>query len=188
MLLRIRHALARLNAGYGVKGSILGFRPFQVWKFWGLIRRRESRLVRLRLGCGQVRLDGCMGTDICPCRNGAHVVRDLARGIPRADETVDFIFSEGFIEHLTLREGTRLLSDCYRVLKPGGVITIQTPDFRRLVLECLHRSQRALRWYKDRFDRPTFAETFNLGIRRWGSSFCTIRRLSRGSGWKSDSP
>lgn len=171
MPLRIRGTLARLNARYGVKARMLGFRPFQVWKFQRLIGRRGSDPVRLHLGCGQVRLDGWIGIDIYPYRNGPQVALDLRRGIPCADETVDLIFSEDFIEHLTLKDGIHLASECYRVLKPGGVMRIRTPDLRRLVLEYLHRSERAFRWYNDRFDCATFGEMLNLGMREWGHQF-----------------
>jgi predicted SAM-dependent methyltransferase len=35
------------------------------------------------------------------------------------------------LEHFTLLDGTKLLRECYRVLKPAGVIRIRVPDNAR---------------------------------------------------------
>lgn len=44
------------------------------------------------------------------------------------DNTFDFIFSEHFLEHLFLDEAIELLKECYRILKPNGVVRIVVPD------------------------------------------------------------
>jgi predicted SAM-dependent methyltransferase len=44
------------------------------------------------------------------------------------DNTFDFIFSEHFLEHLFLDEAFELLKECYRILKPNGVVRIVVPD------------------------------------------------------------
>jgi predicted SAM-dependent methyltransferase len=44
------------------------------------------------------------------------------------DNTFDFIFSEHFFEHLFLDEAIDLLQECYRILKPNGVVRIVVPD------------------------------------------------------------
>lgn len=56
------------------------------------------------------------------------VHHDLSYGIPFEDESVDFIYSSHFLEHLHKQDAHKLLVDCYRVLKPGGVIRICVPD------------------------------------------------------------
>ena len=48
---------------------------------------------------------------------------------------------------------------------------IRTPDLRRLVLEYLHRSERALEWYHEEFGCSTFGEMLNLGMRKWSHKF-----------------
>jgi predicted SAM-dependent methyltransferase len=45
-----------------------------------------------------------------------------------ADAEFDFIVSEHFFEHLWLPDAIALLSECQRVLKPGGVIRTCVPD------------------------------------------------------------
>jgi predicted SAM-dependent methyltransferase len=44
------------------------------------------------------------------------------------DACIDGIFSEHTFEHLTFPEGTRLMAECCRVLKPGGRMRIIVPD------------------------------------------------------------
>jgi predicted SAM-dependent methyltransferase len=44
------------------------------------------------------------------------------------DNTFDFIFSEHFFEHLFMNEAFELLKECYRILKPHGVLRIVVPD------------------------------------------------------------
>jgi predicted SAM-dependent methyltransferase len=53
---------------------------------------------------------------------------DLSYGIPLEDETADFVYSSHFLEHLERPVGKRLLEECLRVLKPGGVVRIAVPD------------------------------------------------------------
>lgn len=44
------------------------------------------------------------------------------------DNTFDFICSEHFFEHLFLEEAFELIKECYRILKPHGVIRFIVPD------------------------------------------------------------
>ena len=53
---------------------------------------------------------------------------DLSKSTPLKANTVDFIFTSHFLEHIFKKDGSRLLSDCYSALKSGGVIRIAVPD------------------------------------------------------------
>ena len=55
---------------------------------------------------------------------------------------------EHLIEHLSLEEGERLLSECCRCLMPGGVFAFATPDLGRLV-EGYQTSSAAWQLYAD---------------------------------------
>ncbi|MFZ2664326.1 MAG: methyltransferase domain-containing protein [Patescibacteria group bacterium] len=48
--------------------------------------------------------------------------------LPLPDCSVDLIFHEDFIEHLSQRDQWVFLSETYRVLKKGGVHRVNTPD------------------------------------------------------------
>ena len=58
---------------------------------------------------------------------------DVRRGLPFKDNTVDWIYTCHFLEHVKKREAANILSECYRVLKPGGSIRIVVPDLEVLV-------------------------------------------------------
>jgi predicted SAM-dependent methyltransferase len=56
------------------------------------------------------------------------VFHDLSWSVPFGDNTLDCIYSSHFLEHLSKRDGARLVGEIYRVLKPGGRVRISIPD------------------------------------------------------------
>ena len=91
-----------------------------------LAKLRDSPELRLHLGSGFLSKPGWVDIDLA----GAPVdlVWDLKNGIPFADGTVDAIFHEHLLEHLTLRNGFGLTMECHRALKPGGVLRVGVPN------------------------------------------------------------
>ena len=65
----------------------------------------------------------------------AFKVHDLRKGFAEyADGSVDAIYLGQMIEHLNpIAEAPQFLSECYRMLRPGGVIRITTPDLELLL-------------------------------------------------------
>lgn len=58
---------------------------------------------------------------------------DATKPLPFEDVSFDWVYAEHFIEHITLREAISWLKEVRRVLQPGGVARITTPDLRRYV-------------------------------------------------------
>ena len=86
--------------------------------------------MKLNLGCGNKRKDGWIGIDSTKT-DATDIVRDLTRGLPFADSTADEILSDNVFEHIGPPEDfIFVLNECYRVLKPGGVLTAIVPDGR----------------------------------------------------------
>ncbi len=83
----------------------------------------EHRIVNL--GGGNNTLDGCLTVDIKP-RADAYV--DITKPLPFTDNSIDGIFCEEVIEHIKFDNGYQLLKECFRILKPDGVIRLSTPD------------------------------------------------------------
>ncbi len=52
---------------------------------------------------------------------------------PLQDSEAAYIFSDNVIEHIPLAAGRVMLREAYRVLQPGGVIRLVTPDIRKHV-------------------------------------------------------
>lgn len=61
-------------------------------------------------------------------RNNFFIHHNLAYGIPLQNEAADFVYSSHFLEHLDRVSGHRLVEECFRVLKPNGVLRIAVPD------------------------------------------------------------
>jgi predicted SAM-dependent methyltransferase len=78
----------------------------------------------LNLGCGS----SAYGTDRLDFKQTLTTTRiyDLELGIPFGDEIFDKVYSRNLLEHLS-NVGFHL-SECYRVLKKGGVVDITTDN------------------------------------------------------------
>jgi predicted SAM-dependent methyltransferase len=117
-------------------------------------RRKARQLVsthplRLHLGCGPCYKEGWVNIDLAqmtPKSVQAWIARkragerprldlmwNLTRGLALSDNSVDAIFSEHVLEHFDFGAGLAILKECYRVLKPGGVLRIGVPDLGRYV-------------------------------------------------------
>jgi predicted SAM-dependent methyltransferase len=87
-------------------------------------RRREHQ--RLHLGCGWTHKEGWLNIDLFATR--ADICWDLRHGIPFPDDSVEAIFHEHMLEHLSLEDGFSITQECLRVLQPNGVLRIGVPD------------------------------------------------------------
>lgn len=65
------------------------------------------------------------------------VIRDLRRRLPYDDGTVAAVYASHTLEHLFFEEAMALIDECFRVLKPGGVIRLVVPDLNSIVREYL---------------------------------------------------
>jgi hypothetical protein len=61
-------------------------------------------------------------------RNGKVIHHNLFYGLPFADNSIPYIFSSHFMEHLTYDSAKYILMESRRVLKPGGIIRILVPS------------------------------------------------------------
>lgn len=58
---------------------------------------------------------------------------DIRKKLPFNDNSVDYIYCSQVVEHLYLYDLGRFISECVRVLKPGGVMRILTPDLNKTI-------------------------------------------------------
>jgi predicted SAM-dependent methyltransferase len=120
-------------------------------------------MIKLHLGCNSVIKEGFLNYDLTPGPGG--IVQDLTKPLPHADNTVDFIFSEHFLEHITRPEALGLLKECYRVMKPGAICRTTVPGLAIVVQDYVNN-------YKDRYGdmlkRDTVCQMLNNSMRLWG--------------------
>lgn len=67
------------------------------------------------------------------------LVRDLRKPLPFRENAFSVVYASHVLEHLYLVEAQRLLCECRRVLKSGGVIRLVVPDLRSIIAEYLKK-------------------------------------------------
>lgn len=85
---------------------------------------------------------------------------NVKKGLPYNDEDVDYIFSSHFIEHLRKDEAKKLLKECLRVLKKGGLLRLTTPDLQIFVKNYLKESN------ENSLASENFLDLLKLGEKR----------------------
>lgn len=83
--------------------------------------------MKINIGCNEWKLDGFINIDIDPNVNPDMVADGM--NLPFENESVDEIYAGHMLEHYALTE--KPLNEWYRVLKPGGKITITVPDVEK---------------------------------------------------------
>jgi predicted SAM-dependent methyltransferase len=122
---------------------------------------------RVHLGAGDHRLRGWINVDVV--RGAADVLADLTAPLPFRDGSIDLLHSEDLLEHLDYESGKRLLAECHRVLRPGGVLRVLTPDLRALVERVyLQRETTHLAWCDEQLSARGPSEALNMHLRMNG--------------------
>jgi SAM-dependent methyltransferase len=84
--------------------------------------------VRLHFGCGTNTLPGWINIDQVARAPGVSTDVDLTE-LPYADGSVDAVLAEHMLEHLSFAEEALVWREMARVLRPGGRLTLEVPDF-----------------------------------------------------------
>ncbi|MGN0017450.1 MAG: class I SAM-dependent methyltransferase [Candidatus Gastranaerophilaceae bacterium] len=167
---------------------------------------QSGQKIKLNLGCGEDYKEGWQNID----NNyyGTHLKLDfewdLSKPMLFPDNSVDYIFNEHFLEHLTYDEGFRFLTECKRVLKDSGTIRIAMPDLetcinnylnppsKEQIIESLYEDVIREDWSEEiknaiieRYANPkTRAQSINIAFReedgshKWLYDFEEIKRLA----------
>lgn len=123
--------------------------------------------MKIHLGCGKNYIDGWHNVDLDSSLADSHV--DLRGTLPYGDASVDLIFNEHFLEHITRDESLFFLKECRRVLIPGGVFRVSTPDLRWLVAQYI--GGKIDEWSDVQWIPETSCALLNEGMRSWGHQF-----------------
>lgn len=60
---------------------------------------------------------------------------DILKGLPIAENSVDFLYCSHVLEHLTVVEAKTALQNCYQYLKPDGIFRLVLPDLEIMARE-----------------------------------------------------
>lgn len=116
------------------RAAALGLRAVSQPRQSGQIRRylAQNQTHKLRLGSGPHTDKGWLCADLIPLSIRT-VFMDVTKPLPLPDESFDLIVCEHLIEQLSLGSARLLLAECRRIMRPGAVLRISTPDLGRLV-------------------------------------------------------
>jgi len=82
--------------------------------------------MRLNLGCADWKLEGWENVDLPGL--------DLSVfPWPWKENSIDEILASHVLEHFDKRIGYEFLKECYRILKPGGVLHVAAPDMDKFI-------------------------------------------------------
>lgn len=116
---------------------------------FGRDRLRELGLTGIEFAAFKTQHSAGLGTDLLPLRDpdtttepgriylvdGQHhfTELDIRRPLPFESGAVDWVYAEHLIEHISLTEGITWLSEVRRILAPGGLLRLTTPDLARYI-------------------------------------------------------
>ena len=97
----------------------------------------------LNIGCGNTYHKDWINLDLF----SSEYVRyhNIRNKLPFRDNTLDAVYHSHVLEHLRKPEAGFFISECYRVLKKGGIIRVVIPDLEKIVREYLRNLDEFLR-------------------------------------------
>ena len=137
------------------------------------------KLRYLNLGCGQRFHQDWENLDFLATAPGVRP-HDLRHGIPFSNSSFDVVYHSHLLEHFPRPDAARLLRECYRVLKHGGIIRVAVPDLERIVrlyLEALDKSLVGDRTWQTRYEW-ILLEMYDQTVRET-SGGCMLEYLHR---------
>ncbi|VAX37129.1 hypothetical protein MNBD_UNCLBAC01-1630 [hydrothermal vent metagenome] len=134
----------------------------------------DEEVIKLHLGCGTNKKEGWVNIDaVSSCK--PDLVHDITQSLPYENLTVDEILAEDLLEHFDKYLRFIVFYEWARVLKIGGTVTIQVPNFKKILFK----------YFKFGFDNFVdfiFGETLwesknyigHFGTHKWGYSEKTL--------------
>jgi len=110
--------------------------------------------IKINIGCGLSGIPGWFNFDNSPTIIASRIpvlrrllkvpswpsdVRrlDVRNGLPFANGSVRYIYSSHTFEHFTYDESLGIAKECFRVLRPSGILRVVVPDLSLIVSEYL---------------------------------------------------
>jgi len=134
-----------------------------------IAKLRKATALKLNVGSGKAKLPGWVNIDI---EAGADVVVDVKRGLPFYNNSVDFVYCEHLLEHLTHKQGQEVIREFRRCLKKDGIVRIAMPDLDHIIQKYNTdwKNQDWLTWPQFKFIE-TKGQMINICFRSWGHKY-----------------
>jgi hypothetical protein len=133
--------------------------------------------IKLHLGCGTKKLSGWVNIDsVASC--SPDMIHDLNKPLPYSDGSVEEVLAEDLLEHFDKYLRFYVFYDWCRVLKIGGTITLQVPNFKKILFKYF-------KFGYDNFVDFIFGENLweskfyigHYGNHKWGYSEETLKKF-----------
>lgn len=98
----------------------------------------------LNLGCGKRFIAEWTNLDFVKTGEGV-VAHNLLKGIPFPSNTFDVVYHSHVLEHFSKNDGQEFIAECYRVLRPNGIIRVAVPDLEQIVRNYISFLEKAKR-------------------------------------------
>jgi predicted SAM-dependent methyltransferase len=85
----------------------------------------------LNLGCGSRFHQEWTNVDFTSTREGV-ITQNLTQGIPFPDNFFDVVYHSHLLEHFAKAQAESFLNECYRVLRPQGILRVVIPDLEQI--------------------------------------------------------
>lgn len=145
-------------------------------------------IIKLNLGCGDDYLEGFVNVDAY-AEHKVDARYDVIQ-LPYEDNSIDEIRVFHVIEHFHYHDGQKALNEWFRVLKPGGRLHLETPDFLESCKEFIKQDEQgrvnlyghffSTAWIPGQAHLFLFTETQLRGQLSW-AGFTTVNRLAPSS-------
>lgn len=137
----------------------------------------------LNLGCGQRYHEDWTNVDFYSDDKNI-ISTNLLKGIPFPNGTFDVVYHSHVLEHFSKNDGVNFIKECYRVLKPGGILRVVIPDLGGIIKE-YNRLFTALENGKNEFEADydwILLELFDQMVRNYSggemAKYLTQKKIS----------
>ena len=102
----------------------------------------------LNLGCGDRYHPDWTNINFTSTGEGV-IAHNLKQGIPFPDESFDVVYHSHVLEHFPKTEAEPFIQECYRVLRPQGILRVVVPDLEQITRMYLHSLEKASHGFEE---------------------------------------
>lgn len=124
-----KKALHEFEASHKIRLNLNNIDGTGVW--FRKPNQHNSDLKLLNLGCGNHYHRKWINVDFQSNGDGV-IAHDLNKGIPYKNSSFDAVYHSHLLEHFSKQYAPTFIKECYRVLKPGGIIRVVVPDLEQI--------------------------------------------------------
>ncbi len=130
-------------------------KPQETLPFESVVTSKQpEELSKLNLGCGFHFHPDWENVDFVAATPQVKA-HNLREGVPYQDNSFDVVYHSHVLEHFPKNDAPKFINECYRVLKPEGILRIAFPDLETIAREYLSNMEDAMK------GNPDAAEKYN---------------------------